>query len=173
VVSATSNSSAKVVSCQCRVLANLELGNCRHSAIRATTRSHRRDGWEAMRSSRPSLRILVRMASTCPYGSARDLEGVSGGNEGLALEGALDERDEVLGEMGEVAARLVSDGFPVADGTAEQIGDVGLPLGDPFCRSHMNGAASCCHAVIFRGADDPVKRTCDFLVATFPSRNRC
>ena len=102
---------------------------------------------------------------------ARDAEG-QGGDEGLALERAFDDLDEVIGEMGEVAERLVSDGLPVADGTPEQMGDVGLTLVAPFGRSHMNGAASCCHAAIFRGADDPVKRTCDFLVATFPSRNR-
>ena len=81
---------------------------------------------------------------------AGDAEGVGGGDEGLALEGAFDDFDEVVGEMGEVAERLVGDGLSLADGPPEQMGDVGLTLVDPFGRSHMNGAASCCHAAIFR-----------------------
>src|SRR4051812_11425038 len=81
-------------------------------------------------------------------GRACDAEGVGGGDEGLALERALDDRDEVVGEMGEVAEGLVGDGLALADGTTEQMGDVGLPLVDPPGRSHMDGAASCCHAAI-------------------------
>ena len=96
------------------------------------------------------MRIIVRTASTWPWGSdARDPEGVGGGDEGLALEGAFDEVDDVIGEMGEVAEGLMSDGLSLADGPSEQMGDVGLTLVDPLGRSHMNGAASCWHAAIF------------------------
>ena len=80
---------------------------------------------------------------------ACDAEGLGGGDEGLALEGALDDLDEMIGEMGEVAEGLVGDGLSLADGPPEQMGDVGLTLVDPLGRGHMNGAASCCHAAIF------------------------
>jgi hypothetical protein len=81
---------------------------------------------------------------------ASDLEGFGGGNERLALERAFDDLDKVIGEMGEVAEGLVGDGLSLADGTPEQMGDVGLTFVDPFGRGHMDGAASCCHAAIFR-----------------------
>src|SRR5439155_7071099 len=103
---------------------------------------------------------------------ARDAEGVGGGDEGLALEGAFDDLDEVIGEVGEVAERLVSDRLSLANGTPEQMGDIGLTLVDPFGRSHMDGAVSCWHTAIFRRDVGPVKRNPRFLVATFPSRNR-
>ena len=80
---------------------------------------------------------------------AGDAEGLGGGDEGLALEGAFDEVDDVIGKMGEVAEGLVGDGLSLADGPSEQMGDVGLSLVDPLGRSHMNGAASCWHAAIF------------------------
>ena len=48
----------------------------------------------------------------------------------------------VIGQMGEVAEGLVSDGLALADGPSEQMGDVGLPLVDPLGRSHMDGAGS-------------------------------
>ncbi len=80
-----------------------------------------------------------------------DAEGFGGRDKGLALERAFDEIDEVVGEMGEVSEGLMGDGFPLADGPSEQMGDVGLTLVDPLGGSHMNGAASCCHSAIFRG----------------------
>ena len=75
--SAISNSSAKVVLCQCRVWASLELGKSRGSAIMAITRSRRREGLEAMSSSTPSLRIIVSTASTWPWGHERVMRKVS------------------------------------------------------------------------------------------------
>ena len=68
----------------------------------------------------------------------------------------------VIGKMGQVAEGLMGDGLSLADGSSEQMGDVGLSLVDPLGRSHMNGAASCCHAAIFSGATMHVKRTLDF-----------
>jgi hypothetical protein len=56
-----------------------------------------------------------------------DAEGVGGGDEGLALERAFDEVDDVIGQVGEVAEGLVSDGLSLADGPSEQMGEVGLP----------------------------------------------
>ena len=100
---------------------------------------------------------------------AEDAKGVGGGDEGLALERALDQVDEVIGEMGEVAEGLMGDGLSLADGPSEQMGDVGLSVVDPLRRGHMNAAPSCCHAAIFQEHDGAVKRIPRFLVATFPS----
>ena len=94
------------------------------------------------------------------------------GDKGLAFEGAPDQVDQVIGEMGQVAERLMGDGLPLTDRSSEQMSDVGLSVVDPLRRSHMNGAGSCCHAVIFRGNAPAVKRTFEFLVATFPSQKR-
>ena len=80
---------------------------------------------------------------------ACDAEGLGRGDEGLALEGAFDDVDEVIGEMGEVAEGLMGDGLSLADGSSEQMGDVGLSLVDPLGRGHVYGAASCWHAAIF------------------------
>ena len=80
---------------------------------------------------------------------AGDAEGLGGGDERLALEGAFDELDEVIGKMGEVAEGLMGDGLSLADGPSEQMGDVGLSLVDPLGRGHMYGAVSCWHAAIF------------------------
>src|SRR5512135_3808168 len=99
---------------------------------------------------------------------AGDPEGVGGGDEGLTLEGAFDDLDEVIGEMGEVAERLVSNGLSLADGPPEQMSDVGLTLVDPLGRGHMNGTGSGWHAASFRRACGRVKRIPDILVATFP-----
>ena len=76
-------------------------------------------------------------------------EGFGGRDEGLALEGAFDDVDEVIGKMGKVAEGLMRDGRTLADGSPEQMGDVGLSLVDPPGRGHMNGAASCWHSAIF------------------------
>ena len=80
---------------------------------------------------------------------AGDAEGLGRRDEGLALEGAFDDLDEVVGKMGQVAERLMGDGLSLADGSSEQMGDVGLSLVDPLGRGHMYGAASCWHAAIF------------------------
>jgi hypothetical protein len=79
---------------------------------------------------------------------APDAEGLGGRDVGLSLEGALDDLDEVIGEMGEVSEGLMGDGLPVANGASEQMGDVGLSLVDPLGRSYMDSARSCRHATI-------------------------
>ena len=80
---------------------------------------------------------------------AGDAEGLGRGDERLALEGTFDDLDQVIGKMGQVAERLMGNGLSLADGSSEQMGDVGLSLVDPPGRSHMYGAASCWHAAIF------------------------
>ncbi len=80
---------------------------------------------------------------------ACDAESLSCRDEGLALEGAFDDLDDVRGKMGEVAEGLMSDGLSLANGPSEQMGDVGLSLVDPRGRGHVYAAASCWHAAIF------------------------
>ena len=67
-------------------------------------------------------------------------EGFGGGDEGLAFEGAADEVNEVIGEMGQVAESLMGDCLSLADGSSEQMGDVGLSVVDPLGRGHVYGA---------------------------------
>ena len=78
-----------------------------------------------------------------------DADGVGGGDEGLALERTFDEFDDVIGQVGEVAEGLVSDGLSLADGPAEQMSDVGLTIVDPLGRGHVYGAGSRWHVPIF------------------------
>jgi hypothetical protein len=80
-----------------------------------------------------------------------DADGVGGGDEGLALERSLDQVDDVIRQMGEVAEGLVSDGLPLADGPTEQMGDLGLPFVDPLGRGHVYGTGSGWHVAIFGG----------------------
>jgi hypothetical protein len=112
----------------------------------AVTRSRRLGGDEVLQAQRADHRqdgvdMAVRER-------ARDADGLGGGDEGLALEGTLDDRDEMVREMGEVAESLMGNGLSLADGPSEQMGDVGLSLVDPLGRSHMDGASSGWHAVI-------------------------
>jgi len=79
---------------------------------------------------------------------SHDAKGLTRGDEGLALEGALDDLNNMLGEMGEVAEGLVGDGLSLANGPSEQMSDVGLSLVDPPGRGHVYAAASCWHAAI-------------------------
>jgi hypothetical protein len=76
-------------------------------------------------------------------------EGLGRRDESLALEGALDDLDEMIGKMGEIAQGLMGDGLTLANRSSEQMGDVGLSLVDPPRRGHVYGAGSCCHAAIF------------------------
>jgi hypothetical protein len=120
----------------------------------------------------PIASSVVPIAMHAERQRAGDAEGLGRRHEGLALEGALDEVDEVIGEMGQVTEGLMRDRLPLADRSSEQMSDVGLSVVDPFRRSHMNGAGSCCHAAILQRDDEAVKGIPPFLVATFPSGNR-
>ena len=62
--STISNSSAKVVSCQWRVWASLELGKITALGDHGDNQVRCRERFDAMSSSTPSLRIIVSTAST-------------------------------------------------------------------------------------------------------------
>src|SRR6266478_371409 len=66
--SLTPSSSAKVVLCHCRVVANLEQGASKRSTIMASTKSRSRQCLAEIMESRPSLRMARRRASTWPWG---------------------------------------------------------------------------------------------------------
>ncbi len=57
-----------------------------------------------------------------------DRKGVACRHEGLALQAAADEVDDRVGQMGEVAERLVADGVAVAIAAAQQMGVVDLAI---------------------------------------------
>jgi hypothetical protein len=59
---------------------------------------------------------------------AGDVEDVGGGHEGLAAERAADEVDDRIGQMREVAQRLVLDLARVAVGASQQVGLVDAAL---------------------------------------------
>ncbi len=79
-----------------------------------------------------------------------DAKGPGRRDKNLTLERAPDEIDHMVRQMGNVTDSLMGDGLSLADRPSEQMGDVGLTLVDPLGRSHMHGAASCCHAAIFK-----------------------
>jgi hypothetical protein len=72
---------------------------------------------------RPGHRLDMAMAAR-----PGDLEGVGRRDEGLALEAAADEIDDVVRQVREVAEGLVADGRAVAIAAAEEMGAVGLPV---------------------------------------------
>jgi hypothetical protein len=73
-------------------------------------------------------------------------EGLVGGDEGLALEGAADEVDQARGQVGEVAEGAVLDGAARAVGLAQEVADVGLALMLPFDLGHMDGGGFLSHS---------------------------
>ena len=79
---------------------------------------------------------------------ACDTEGFSCRDKGLALERAFDDLDEVLGKVGKVTEGFMGDRVAFADGSSQQMSNVGLTLVDPPGRGHVYGAASCWHAAI-------------------------
>ena len=67
-------------------------------------------------------------------------EGVLGIDEGLAFESPADEIDDVGGEVGDVAERLMLDLAVVAEGSAQEMGVVGLVLVASGSCGYMDGA---------------------------------
>jgi hypothetical protein len=53
-----------------------------------------------------------------------DLEALGGGHQGFAAQGTAHQVDDGVGQMGEVAERLVLDLGAVAEGSAQQVGGV-------------------------------------------------
>ena len=77
---------------------------------------------------------------------ALDEEGVGGGEELLARQGAADDVDQVGGEVGEIAESFVEDSGADAEGTAEEVGLVDPVLVVASCSGHMNWSSSGRHS---------------------------
>ena len=94
---------------------------------------------------------MPRTAATWPWGAgAQDLEGLGGGQDGFAAQGAADEVDEGVGEMGEVADGFLADLAVAAEGAAEQVSGVGAVLVAAGSSNHMNWVASAWHTSIIK-----------------------
>ncbi len=83
---------------------------------------------------------------------AQDFEGVAGGDEGFAAQGAADHLDERAGQMGEVAEGLVLDLAALAIGLAQQMGLVNAALIPASRGNDMDGTA----------AASPITEDCGF-----------
>ena len=77
---------------------------------------------------------------------ACDAEGLPGGDEGLPLEGAADEVDEVFREVREVGQSTMADARAVAVGVPEQMGDVSLASVFAGNRGHVHAERFARHA---------------------------
>jgi hypothetical protein len=75
-----------------------------------------------------------------------DEEGVGGGEERLAGQGAADDVDQVGGEVGEIAESFVEDSGADPEGTAEEVGLVDLIFVVACCSGHMNWSSSGRHS---------------------------
>ena len=69
-----------------------------------------------------------------------DLEGLGGRNEGLAFEGAADDVDQGVGQVGEVAQGLVAHVGAVAIAAAQEMGLVDLAIVVAGRSDDVNGA---------------------------------
>ena len=73
---------------------------------------------------------------------AHDLEGLGGGNEGLALERAPDDVDQRIGEMRQVAQGLVFDLAVFAVAAAQQVGAIDLVLVGALSSNYVGGSGA-------------------------------
>ena len=79
---------------------------------------------------------------------ADDAKRIVCGKERCSPEGAADQLDDVIGEVGDVAEGLVLDFSAFAEGAAQEVRDVYLaPLPIPD-GGYMYGAISACQSVI-------------------------
>ena len=73
---------------------------------------------------------------------AFDEKGFAGGDKGFASEGAADEVDEGIGQVGEVAEGFVLDLLTDANRAAEQVGGINLIFVAAISCGYMNSARS-------------------------------
>ena len=123
--SATFNSSARVEVCQSRVVASLEHGCRRRSAIMAKAQVALAAGLGGEQG------IEAEAADGAEHGldmavgeGAFDVEGQRAGRNFSPAEGAADEIDEVGGQVGDVAEGFVLDLGADTEGSAQEVGVV-------------------------------------------------
>jgi hypothetical protein len=81
---------------------------------------------------------------------AGDTEVLANGGEVFPLEGAAEEVNEAIGEMGEIGEGLMFDVGTVAEGAAEEIGDIGFALVGALDSGYMHTAMFGFHASNYR-----------------------
>ena len=96
--------------------------------------------------------------------AALAVEGVVGCDEGFALESSADESDDRIGQVGEVAEGLVFDLPVFAEGSAQEVGSVGLALVVSLCCGYVDGVFSRRHTSYALGHSDSCQV---ILVATY------
>src|SRR5512135_3206127 len=89
---------------------------------------------------------------------ARDVEGVGRGDEGLALERATDQVDDVDREVGEVSEGLMLDLAVLPEGASEVVAGIGHPLDGVGDFGDMDRARFACHASQYRDGSWDVSR---------------
>ena len=78
---------------------------------------------------------------------AHALQGAIGGDEHFPAKPSANDFDQVIGQMGEVAQRLVLDLACVTIGAAQEMGLVDAALVPASRRGYMNCTASSCHGL--------------------------
>ncbi len=73
---------------------------------------------------------------------AFDEEGLRGGEEGFAGQGAADDVDQGSGQVGEIAEGFMFDLAADAYGAAKQVGGIGTALVVALSYGYVNGAES-------------------------------
>ena len=112
-----------------RAVASLESGASTRATRSATTRSRSGDASRRQQAVEAELLQGSEHSGDMAVGPrAGDLEQLIGGEQRLAAQGASDQLDDGVGEMGEVAEGLVLDLAVFAVGTSEQVGAVDAPL---------------------------------------------
>ena len=125
------NSPARVVVWSKRVVANLEHGQTQalddHSQYQIplprALGAEQPVQTEALAHRQDRLDVPVGQR-------AFDCEGVTGGDQGLVLEGASQALDFVCGPIGEIGEGALADFFAVAPAFAQEDGGAGVTIGD-------------------------------------------
>jgi hypothetical protein len=79
---------------------------------------------------------------------AQHLEGRRGGHEGLALQRAADDVDQRIGQVRQIAQRLVLDLAAFAVAAAQQVGAIDLVLVDTPSGDYVCGSIAGWHAIV-------------------------
>src|SRR5262249_4724469 len=91
-----------------------------------------------------------------------DLEALICRNETLAAQTAAHQIDDVVGQMREIAKRLVLDLVAVAVAPAQQMAGILAALVGAPCRDDVNRSASLCHMRI----SEVICRQCQLILVT-------
>ena len=132
-----------------RAVASLERASMTRATIMATTRSRRRLCGTSDEGMQVELLEGAEDGGDVAVGVAAQAGECSFGiDQRFAFESSADEIDDVVGEMGDIAEGLVLDLAVLAEGSAQQMGVVGLV----FIVASSGGYVDC--AISGRNGDD-------------------